>query len=185
MRRLVTTFVLSVALISGCSGDGLSVDEYAPMVEDRAGTYADEVTDLADRNTSDLDVAVVRLQRDFEGEALVEAAIDETARLASMLFAGIGDALDRYVRDLDVLDAPSDLETEHRAYIVALEASRSGIAQLVSNLTVATTFDDIDRAIAGSGFSDAQPRVVAACNTLQRAIAEEGSVVDLRCESVG
>ena len=87
--------------------------------------------------------------------------------------------------DLVALDAPSDLETEHRAYIVALEASRSGIAQLLSNLNVATTFDDIDRAIAGSGYSDAQPRVVAACNTLERAIAEEGSVVHLRCRSVG
>ena len=185
MRPLVTMFVAGVALISGCSGGGLSVEEYAPLVEDRAATYADEITALADRNISDLDVAVVRLQRDFEGEALVEAAIDETARLASMLFAGIGDALDRYVRDLDALDAPSDLQTEHRAHIVALKASRSGIAQLLSNLTAATTFDDVDHAIAGSGFSDAQPRVVAACNTLQRAIAEEGSVVHLRCESIG
>jgi hypothetical protein len=185
MRCVVTLLVAGVVIISACSGGGLSVDEYAPIVETRAGAYASEVADLADKNITELGVAVARLQRDFEGEALVEAAIAETARLASMLFAGIGDALDRYVQDLDALDAPSDLDADHRAHIVALEASRTGIAPLLTDLNSATTFDDIDRAIASSGFSDAQPRVVAACITLEEAIEELGPVVDLRCEPSG
>lgn len=185
MRRVATLLAVGLFFAAACSSGGISVDVYAPAVEARAELYADEVTDLADRNISELDTAVFTLQRDFEGDALAEAAIAETSRLAARLFAGIGDALDRYVHDLDALEPPSDLETEHRSYIAALEASRSGIALLVGDLTAATTFDDIDRAIASSGFSDAQPRVVAACNTLQSAIGVLGPVVDLRCESSG
>jgi len=181
MRRLATLLTTGAVILSACSGDGLSTAEYASAVETRAGAYADEVTKLTDKNISELDVAVARLQRDFEGEALAEAAVAETARLAAVLFAGIGDALDRHVQDLDALDVPSELQTDHRAYVMALEASRSGIAPLLSDLSMATTFDDIDRAIASSGFSDAQPRVVAACTTLQRGIEARGPVVDLRC----
>ena len=181
MRRLATLLTTGAVILSACSGDGLSTAEYASAVETRAGAYADEVTKLTDKNISELDVAVARLQRDFEGEALAEAAVAETARLAAVLFAGIGDALDRHVQDLDALDVPSELQTDHGAYVMALEASRSGIAPLLSDLSIATTFDDIDRAIASSGFSDAQPRVVAACTTLQRGIEARGPVVDLRC----
>ncbi|MGB5433484.1 MAG: hypothetical protein WBO21_10790 [Acidimicrobiia bacterium] len=185
MKRLATLFATAAVVVSACSGGGLPTDEYASAVAARAGAYADEVTDLADKNISELNVAVVRLQQEVEGDELVEAAVAETARLASMLFAGYGDALDRYVQDLDALDAPSELETDHHAYTVALEASRSGIAPLLSDLSTATTFDDIDRAIASSGFSDAQPRLVAACTTLQRGIEARGPVVDLRCEAGG
>lgn len=181
MRRLATLLIAGAVVTSACSGDGLSTAEYASAVETQAAAHADEVTDLTDKNISELDVAVARLQRDFEGEALAEAAVAETARLAAILFAGIGDALDRYVRGIDALDVPSELRTDHSAYVMALEASRSGIAPLLSDLPMATTFDDIDRAIAASGFSDAQPRVVAACTTLQRGIEARGPVVDLRC----
>ena len=111
-------------------------------------------------------MAVSRFQDDFEGEALADAAVSETARLASMMFAGIGDALDRYVRTSTGWTS-RPIETDHRAYVEALEASRSGIAPLLSDLSMATTFEDIDRSIGSSGLSDAQPRVVAACTTLQ------------------
>jgi hypothetical protein len=185
MRRLATLLATSLVIVSACSGGALSVDEYASAVEARAGANADEITALADQNISELNVAVARLQREVEGDELAEAAIAETASFASKLFAGIGDALDRFVQHLDELDAPSELETDHRAYIVALEASRSGIAPLLSDLSAAATFDDIDRAIASSGFSDAQPRVVAACSSLQRGIEALGPVVDLRCEPSG
>ena len=185
MRRLATLLTAGLVIVSACSGGGLSVDEYSSAVETQAAANADEITALADQNISELEVAVARLQREVEGDELAEAVIAETARLASKLFAGIGDALDRYVQHLDALDAPSELETDHRAYIVALEASRSGIAPLISGLSAAETFDDIDRAIASSGFSDAQPRVVASCSSLQRGIEALGPVVDLRCEPSG
>ena len=185
MRRIATLLAAGVLITSACSGSGPSVDEYASSIESLAGAHADEVITLADRNISELDVAVARLQDEVEGDELATAAVAETARLASQLFAGIGDALDRYVQQLDELDAPPDLETDHRAYIVALEGSRSGLAPLISDLSAAATFDDIDRAIASSGFSDAQPRVVATCTSLERGIGTLGPTVDLRCEPGG
>jgi len=185
VRRLATLLTAGLVIVSACSGGGLSVDEYSSAVETQAAANADEITALADHNISELEVAVARLQREVEEDELAEAVIAETAMLTSKLFAGMGDALDRYVQDLEVLDAPSDLETDHRAYIVALDASRSGIAPLLADLAAAVTFDDIDRAIGSSGFSDAQPRVVAACISLEGGIEALGPVVDLRCEPNG
>jgi len=179
--RTVAAVCAGVVMLTACSSNGMPVEEYATVVEGEATAYADEVSGLFEQNVSDLDTAVSRLQDEVEGEALVAAALAETARLASMLFAGISDASDRYIADLDALDAPSSLEAEHRAYLDALAASREGTDALLSDLAAATTFDDIDRAIGSSGFSDAQPRVDAACRELQEAIQAQGPTVDLRC----
>jgi hypothetical protein len=179
--RAFTALVVALVVLGACSADGLPVDEYAATVEGGAIAYADEVSSLFERNVTELDTAVSRLQDEFEGEALVTAAVAETARLASMLFAAISDASDRYIMDLDSLGPPSSLEAEHRAYIAALAASREGTDSLLSELADATTFDDIDRAIGSSGFSDAQPRVDTACKDLEQAIRALGPAVDLRC----
>jgi hypothetical protein len=179
--RAVAALCAAVVVLAACSSNGMPLDEYAAAVEGEATDYADEVSSLFEQNVGDLDTAVSRLQDEVEGEALVAAALAETARLASMLFAGISDASDRFVADLDALDAPASLEAEHRAYLDALAASREGAGALLPDLAAATTFDDIDRAIGSSGFSDAQPRVDAACKNLQQAIREQGPSVDLRC----
>jgi len=173
-----------LVLLAACSGAEPLIDEYAPALQERAGAYADEVETLAEQNAADLNTAVNRLQNDLQGEALLDAAVAETAKLSSMLFAGIGDALDRYVRDLDEMPTPGSVADEHTSYLKALEASRSGVAPLLETLGTATTFEQIDEAIAGSGFSDAQPRVEAACATLERAVESAGVVVDLRCAVV-
>ncbi len=183
--RALAAICAAVVVLAACSSNGMPVDEYAAAVEGEATDYADEVSGLFEQNVGDLNTAVSRMQDEIEGEALATAALAETARLASMLFAGISDASDRYMTDLDALDAPSSLEVEHRAYLDALAASREGTDALLSDLAAATTFDDIDRAIGSSGFSDAQPRVDAACKNLQQAIQAQGPSVDLRCIRAG
>lgn len=183
MRRIALISV-GVLLVAACASAEPTIDEYAPVLEQRADVYADEVETLADQNAASLNSAVNRLQNDLQGDALIEAAVAETATLSSMLFAGIGDALDRYVRDLDEMATPASVENEHLSYLTALDASRSGIAPLLAALGSATSFEQIDQAIASSGFSDAQPRVEAACTALERAVESLGPMVDLRCAVV-
>ncbi len=180
-RALVALCLAGLVALSACSPNGMPVDEYATTVESGAAGYADEISGLFERNVTELDTTVARLQDEFEGESLADAAVAETALLASMLFAGISDATDRYVAYLDDVDAPSVLETEHHDYIAALAASREGTASLLAALGDAMTFDDVDSAIGSSRFSDAQPRVDAACRALERAIRDQGPTVDLRC----
>ena len=179
--RSVALLAAGLLLVGACTSAEPTIEEYAPVLEQRAAAYADEVGTLAEQNAADLNSAVNRLQNDLQGDALLEAAVAETATLSSMLFAGIGDALDRYVRDLDEMRTPASVEEEHVSYLAALEASRLGIAPLLEMLGSATSFEQIDQAIASSGFSDAQPRVEAACTTLERAAEALGPNANLRC----
>ena len=181
MMRCIALVGAGVLLVGACSSTEPTIDEYAPALQDRATAYADEVDALADQNAADLSSVANRLQNELQGDALLEAAVAETVTLSSMLFAGIGDALDRYVRDLDEMPTPTSVEDEHLAYLEALDASRSGVAPLLEALATATSFEQIDQAIASSGFSDAQPRVDAACGTLERAVESLRPNVNLRC----
>jgi len=185
MRTVAALFVAALTVLTGCSADGLPIEEYAVEVEVSASAYADDVAGLFERNVTELETAVSRLQDEFEGEALADAAVSETARLASMMFAGISDATDRYIVGLDGLDATSSVETEHSAYVAALTASRQGTGDLLAALAGAATFEDIDRSIGSSGVRDAQPRVDATCRSLEQAIRALGPAVDLRCVGSG
>ena len=181
MVRLAVLLCVALVVLASCSGSGPTIDEYAPVLQERAVAYADEVETLAEQHAADLNSAVNRLQNDLTGDALLEAAVAETAARSSMLFAGIGDAIDRYVRELDAMAVPGAVEDAHVSYVAALDASLSGVAPLLEALAAASTFDQIDQAIASSGFSDAQSRVEAACAALQAVVESAGATVDLRC----
>jgi len=170
-------------LVAACSTGGVSLADYAAAVEERAAAYGAESDDLKDKQLATLEATVTRLQSELDGQALVDEAISETARESAKLFAGISDALDRYVRDLDTMTPPAAVLDEHRSYIQALETSREGLGSVLADLPGASSFQEIDRVIAGSGFADAQQRVEAACGALEAAIEGQGLIVDLRCEA--
>ncbi len=183
MRQLVGIFICVGVLLSACSADSVSVSDYAAAAEERAAAYGIESTELKAKQLATLEDTVTRLQDDLDGQALVEAAIIETARESTKLFAGISDALDRYIQDLDAMTSSASVLDLHHAYIQALETSRAGLASVLADLPGASSFDEIDRVVAGSGFADGQHRVEAACHALQAAIESQGPVVDLRCEA--
>lgn len=183
MKRLSCLLIGAGVFLTACTTAGVSIADYATAVEERAATYGAESDALREEHLATLEDTVTRLQREFDGEALVEAAIGETAQESTKLFAGISDALDRYVRDLDAMDTPAAVSDDHREYIHALDTSRTGLAPVLEDLPSATSFEEIDRVIAGSGFADAQHRVEAACHDLERAIESQGPEVDLRCEA--
>lgn len=185
MIRFIATLTLVGAFCAACSSGGVPLDTYASGVEAGAAGYAHEIDDLRSRYLAELDDAVAGLQQSLEGAALVDAAVDETAGRSVALFASLGDALDRYIRDLENRDAPAVVSSEHEEFVDALISSRAGISPILEALPTATSFDEIDRVIAGSGFADAQLRVEAMCTTLERAIGRQGVVVDLRCAAMG
>jgi len=169
--------------LTACSASSISVPDYAVAVEDRAAAYGAESDDLKEKQLATLEDTVARLQGELEGQALIEAAISETAEESTKLFAGISDALDRYVQDLDVIAPPAAVADDHRSYVEALDTSRAGLVMVLEDLPGATSFEEIDRVIAGSGFADAQQSVEAACHALETTIELQGSTADLRCEA--
>jgi len=175
MRRLTGVLIGFGVLLAACSSTSVSVPDYAVAVEERAVAYATESDDLEDRQLATLENTVTRLQSELEGQALVDAAISETARESTKLFSGISDALDRYVQDLDAMTPPTVVSDDHEAYIRALDASRAGLASILVDLPGATSFEEIDLVINGSGFADVQQRVDAACHALEIAIGSQGS----------
>jgi hypothetical protein len=183
VKQLTGLLIGAGVLLAACSAGSVSVADYAAAVEDRAAAYATESGDLKDQQLATLEDTVTRLQDELDGQALVDAAISETARESTKLFAGISDALDRYVRDLDAMTPPDTLFDVHRAYAKALETSRAGLGSVLADLPGASSFEEIDKVIAGSGFADAQQRVEAACRALEAAIGGQGSAVNLRCEA--
>ena len=170
-------------IVSACSADSVSIADYSVAVEERATAYGTESDELKEQQLQTLEDTVSRLQSELEGQALIDAAISETALESTKLFAGISDVLDRYVRDLDAMTSPPAVADEHRTYIQVLETSRAGLASVLADLPGATSFEEIDRAIAGSGFADAQQRLEAACRALEDAINLQGLTVDLRCDA--
>lgn len=183
MTRLTSLAIGVGMLVVACSNGAIPVDDYAAQMEERAAAYETESDDLREQHLATLEDTVARLQGELAGEALADAAISETVQETTKLFAGMSDTLDRYVQDLDAMTPPSAVSDDHRAYVRVMDASRAGLASVLENLPGATTFDEIDRVIFGSGFSDAQHRVEAVCHDLERAIESQGPVVDLRCEA--
>jgi hypothetical protein len=183
VRQLTGLLIGAGVILTACSAGSVSVADYAPAVEERAAAYGAESDDLKDQHLATLEDTVSRLQGELDGQALIDAAISETARESTKLFAGISDALDRYVRDLDAMTPPDTVSDDHRAFIRALETSRAGLGSVLADLPGALSFEEIDKVIAGSGFADAQQRVEAACRALEAVIEGQGSAVDLRCEA--
>jgi hypothetical protein len=183
MRHLAILTICLGTLLAACSTASISVPDYATAVEERAVAYADETDGLKGQQLATLEATVARLQGELDGQALVDAAIRETASESTKLFAGISDALVRYVQDLDAMAAPDVLSDAHVAYVSSLDASRAGLVSVLDDLPGATSFDEIDRVINGSGFADVQQRLEASCRSLENAIASQDLSVDLECEA--
>ncbi len=173
---------LAVALIVvGCAGSTSTAVEYRDLVAERSAAYAQEAEQLRADHLYRLERAVDGLVKDLEGEMLVSSVLAETSRRSASLFAAAADAVERYATDLAALDPPDALRPAHLELIAALESSISGLGVTLEALAAASTFDEIDAAIGGSTFNDAQYRVDAACRNLEEALAAADVPADLRC----
>ncbi len=185
MTRIIVSLAMAAVLGAGCSAPGGSIEQYAPAVEGLASGYTAEVESLRAAYATGLEGTITDLRGDLEGSALRDAVFDETVGRSTVLFSSLGDALDRYIRDLGELGPPAEISADHDDFVSALVVSRSGISPILETLTTATSFEQIDGIIAGSGFADAQLRVRASCGALEQAIGTNGMEVDLRCDAMG
>jgi hypothetical protein len=172
---------VSLAIVlASCSGPSLTVAEYATELEDSTNDYILESQRVSATFHSTVEDEVTRIAEVGEGD-LLALATDVTSRETVLYLALLEDAMMRYVAVIELIKPPSALEEPHSAYVRAIESVRSSMPATRTAVGDASNFDDIQAAIARSGFSDGQIRLRAACATLEAAVRAEGSGIDLGC----
>lgn len=177
-------------LLAACGGpERLSADDYFAAAAELTNAYNDEAVALDQAYQRDLSFEVKRLERvltDGEPEAearYAEAALVATKDHTTKLLAGVADALSRYLDGLGRLEPPEDLDPLHDQNLATLEVAASALPTLLDTVSAAAGFEEIQTALAGSGFSDAQGRIAADCRSWQAAAADRGVAVVFRCET--
>jgi hypothetical protein len=177
----VPVIVVSLAIVlSSCSGSSLTVAEYATELEDSTNGYILESQRVSTTFHSTVEDEVTRIAEAGEGD-LLALATDVTSRETVLYLALLEDAMMRYVAVVEAIKPPLALVEPHAAYVRAIESVRSSMPATRTAVGDAATFDEIQVAIAQSGFSDGQIRLRAACVALETAVRAEGSGIDLGC----
>lgn len=178
--RLAVTFAVGL-LVAGCGAPALTEADYSDLVAKRSAAYAAEAEELRSTHLFQLEQVVNDLVRDLEPDVLEEAVVSETGRRSASLFAVLGDAVQRYVNDLEAMEAPGSLLDAHLELVDSYRLSIKDIGATIEALSTAASFEAIDAAVGGSAFNDAQYRVDAACNRLEEKLLAEQVAADLNC----
>lgn len=160
---------------------------YADAVTELGRAYEEEATGLQRKLEAELQREIDLLRRDVDPDdadqvaRFASEAVAITAARTSAFFASVGDALDRYRSGLTDLTPPAEVARAHHELVAAMDSVLGGLPELLDGLRRAEDFDAIDRAVNASVFTDAGPRLRAACLALQDALGAGGESVDLRC----
>lgn len=176
------------ALVAACGGPArLSADAYFAATADLTNAYNDETLALDETYQRDLSFEVKRLERILDEDdpdsaaRFAEAALQVTKEQTTKLLAGVADALTRYLEGLEGLEPPEDLVELHTQNLSTLDLAASALPALLDTVSGATGFGEIQAALAGSLFSDAQARIASDCRAWQAAAADRGVAVVFRC----
>ncbi|MCH8990716.1 MAG: hypothetical protein IIA44_03055 [Acidobacteria bacterium] len=178
--RLAATFAVGL-LVAGCGAPALTEADYSDLVAKRSAAFAAEAEELRSTHLFQLEQVVNDLVRDLEPDVLEDAVVSETGRRSASLFAVVGDAVQRYVNDLEAMEAPGSLLDAHLELVDSYRLSIKDIGATIEALSTAASFEAIDAAVGGSAFNDAQYRVDAACNRLEEKLLAEQVAADLNC----
>ena len=189
--RLNLTVLLTVAVISACGDGALSPAAYFAEVERSAAAYDNATDAMLDDYTAAIGLASTEFEAKTAG-ADTPTLAEEKARLLDALASEMASffergaaALEVFVEALGELAPPAEIEPAHADAVAALTRSLDAIPALVAELRAAKTQDEIDAAVNGSAFGDAQPRVAAACVALEAHATARGIAADLRCGDTG
>lgn len=180
IRTVATVFVLLSLLASACSIGSLSTAEYASVLGERTDEYIQESQEVSETFHSTVEDRVKVLAESGEDD-VVALATDMTRRETVQYLAVLEDAITRYVETLRSISPPGNLVDAHDAYVEAIDAVRFSMPATRARVGEASDLTGIQTAITGSGFSDGQLRLRAACSSLEAAVRQEGHGVDLGC----
>ena len=180
--RMVALAVVFATLAAACSASvTLTVDEYVDAATKSTDLYVDQsqTLGLSYQRTVEEGVAVIAARG---GQAAVTEATD-LVRTETVKYLGLlDDAMLQYIEDLDGLNPPDPVATEHDAYVAIIGSVEVSMQPMRESVDQAVSIADIQAALVGSGFSDGQTAWVAVCKQLEQAVRDEGRGIDLKCE---
>lgn len=180
MRRVAAVCALLSVVAGACSPGSLSTAGYAEVLGERTDEYIVESQTVSATFQSTVEDKIKALAEAGEGD-VVEMATDVTRGETVQYLALLEDAMTRYEEALKSMSPPGNLVVAHDAYVEAIDAVRASMPATRARVGEATDLTGIQTAITGSGFSDGQLRLQAACSSLEAAVKQEGHGVDLGC----
>ena len=179
-RAPVIVFVLLSLIATSCSLDSQSSAEYAAALGESTDDYIRESQNVSGAFHSTVEDKIKVLAESGEGD-VVALATDVTRRETVQYLAVLEEEMTRYVEVLRSMSPPGSLVDAHDAYVEAIDAVRYSMPATRTRVGEATDLTGIQTAITGSGFSDGQLRLRAACSSLEAAVRQDGHGVDLGC----
>ena len=168
-----------VLTLAACSR-GLPLGDYIEEMEATTDAYITESQGLSVDYQATVEDAVRDLVAsgvdDPESEA-VDLVRVETVRYLALLT----DAMQRYRTAIEEPEPPGPVADAHDAYVTAVGVVVDSLPGTREAVETATSFDEIQLALASSGFADGQLRWTSACSNLEQAVRDEGRGMDLRC----
>ena len=172
-------FALIALLVVACS-QGLALGDYVDEMEAATDAYITESQGLSVDYQGTVEDAVRDLVAsgvdDPEAEA-VDLVRIETVRYLALLT----DAMERYRFAIEDIEPSGAVAADHDAYVAAVALVVDSLPQTRDSVETASSFEEIQLALASSGFADGQLRWTAACTDLEQAVRDEGRGLDLRC----
>jgi hypothetical protein len=178
-QRLVPVAVITALVTAGCS-QAPSLEDYIESMERHTDLYVDESQALSFEYQSAVEDGVRRIVAEGGADPTGEALTLVTTETVQYL-ALLGDAMDRYHAAIAPLDATDEVVADHDAYADAVGFVVSSLAPTRAAVEAASSIDEVQLALASSGFADGQLRWTATCSTLEQAVRDQGRGIDLRC----
>lgn len=173
--------VTAIMLVgTACAADQPPVSGFAEDASAAADAYVTEAQDLSASYQRVLEIKVADIIA-TAGDEAVDRATDlvrtETIEFLSLL----GDALDRYTSAVTAIPTPPAVADERDMYVDVLATANTALPDMRDAVVTSATIVDIQRALVGSAYADAQLRLVASCESLEQAVRDAGHGIDLKC----
>lgn len=180
VRTVAAVLALLSVLAGACSLGSLSTAEYASMLGESTDEYIQESQVLSATFHSAVEDKITVLAESGEGD-VVALATEVTKKETVQYLVVLEDAMTLYAETLTSMSPPGELEDTHNAYVEAINAVRASMPATRDRVGEATDLTGMQTAITGSGFSDGQLRLQAACLALESAVRQGGHGVELGC----
>ncbi|MEN8041751.1 MAG: hypothetical protein ABFR95_09635 [Actinomycetota bacterium] len=181
MRALLVVLLWAVLVVAAaCSAPKMSVAEYVEAVEGATDAYIAEAQALAVTFHDSVESQVAQIV-DEPPDDPVAAATEVTVTEMSLYLSLLEDAMGRYVDALRELNPPDTLTAAHDEYVAATESVHGAMPATREAVLTANDLDEVQAAVAGSGFRDGQLRFQSSCTSLEQAVRDQGTGVDLGC----
>ena len=167
MRRLLVLGTVALAFVAtACSGGSdLTLEQYFDKLHGLQTSFEQKGKDLQ----AELQTKVQGITTDAEGLPLFKGFLEDSLT-----------AVDGLVDDLEAIDPPGEVQSQHQDFITAGKAIRDAAADVIGRFDEFTSVDEVAQLFT-TDLADIGQQGTDACNALQSVADDNDINVDLSC----